>query len=128
MWWEGMDWLRPPEEWPKSNVTPDFDIINSQKGRLRFNLRPKPIVEAPLPERSRKRGCRSFRSRRNRLRRSIDFKGIVKLGLLYLHALFTEAIHLELATSLSTENFLQQTLRRFVLEGRPSIIYWDNGS
>ncbi|GFS60921.1 hypothetical protein TNIN_71591 [Trichonephila inaurata madagascariensis] len=34
-WWEGMDWLkRPPEEWPKSNVTPDFDIINSEKGRL----------------------------------------------------------------------------------------------
>ncbi|GFY69119.1 integrase catalytic domain-containing protein, partial [Trichonephila inaurata madagascariensis] len=31
-WWEGMDWLkRPPEEWPKSNVTPDFDIINSEK-------------------------------------------------------------------------------------------------
>ncbi|GFY50909.1 integrase catalytic domain-containing protein [Trichonephila inaurata madagascariensis] len=31
-WWEGMDWLkRPPEEWPKSNVTPDFDSINSEK-------------------------------------------------------------------------------------------------
>ncbi|GFS51650.1 integrase catalytic domain-containing protein [Trichonephila inaurata madagascariensis] len=31
-WWEGMDWLKgPPEEWPKSNVTPDFDIINSEK-------------------------------------------------------------------------------------------------
>ncbi|GFY74800.1 hypothetical protein TNIN_391831 [Trichonephila inaurata madagascariensis] len=54
-WWEGMDWLkRPPEEWPKSNVTPDFDIINSEKRKItrakRFNLRPKPIVEAPLPE------------------------------------------------------------------------------
>jgi hypothetical protein len=31
-WWEGPDWLkRPPNEWPKSEAFPDFNITNSEK-------------------------------------------------------------------------------------------------
>ena len=46
---------------------------------------------------------------------------------LYTCAVY-RAVHLELASSLSTESFLQ-TFRRFVaLRGRPAIIYSDNGT
>ncbi|GFY61014.1 hypothetical protein TNIN_442351 [Trichonephila inaurata madagascariensis] len=49
-WWEGMDWLkRPPEEFgPKSNVTPDFDIINLKKEDLKVDLG-KPPVDRIFP-------------------------------------------------------------------------------
>ncbi|GBN97198.1 hypothetical protein AVEN_47318-1 [Araneus ventricosus] len=93
----------------------------------RFEAKHPEVQAAPLPE--------------DRLRDSATFEttGIDLAGPLYLRdgskawvVLYTcavyHAVHLELATSLTTDKFLL-SLRRFIARrGRPSIIYTDNGS
>ncbi|XP_031339592.1 uncharacterized protein LOC116168078 [Photinus pyralis] len=101
-------------------------IRNCVKCRRFRRKAPDPIM-APLPE--------------NRVRDAHPFEiiGIDYAGPMYLKdgskvcvALYTcavyRAVHLELVTNLTTEAFLM-SLRRFVARnGRPSVIYTDNGT
>ncbi|XP_035217909.1 uncharacterized protein LOC118191217 [Stegodyphus dumicola] len=120
-----------------SNLREDFWILKCRKTIRnvirncvifkRFNLRLKPIIEAPLPE-DRIKEAAVFKVT------GMDYAGplILRNGQKAWIVIFTfaiyRAIHLELTASLSTEYFLQ-TLRRFIARrGRPSIFYCDNGS
>ncbi|GBM86654.1 hypothetical protein AVEN_71851-1 [Araneus ventricosus] len=93
----------------------------------RFTVRPLTTLTSPLPE---------YRVRKAWI---FEITGVDLCGPLFLRdgtkswiVLFTcavfRAVHLELLTSLSTENFIL-ALRRFISRrGRPSTIYSDNGT
>ncbi|XP_035208130.1 uncharacterized protein LOC118182845 [Stegodyphus dumicola] len=110
----------------KSRKTIRKVLKNCTKCR-RFDSRPSTVQSAPLPK--------------DRVKDSSIFEvtGIDLAGPLFLKngsktwiVLFTcavyRAIHLELLTSLSTDNFLLAFRRFIARRGRPEIVYTDNGS
>ncbi|GBM65990.1 hypothetical protein AVEN_152197-1 [Araneus ventricosus] len=93
----------------------------------RFTVRPLTTLTPPLPE-DRVREARIFETT------GVDLCGplFLRYGTKSWIVLFTcavfRAVHLELVTSLFTENFIL-ALRRFISRrGRPSTIYSDNGT
>ncbi|XP_035205614.1 uncharacterized protein LOC118180658 [Stegodyphus dumicola] len=111
----------------KSRKTIRKVLKNCTKCR-RFDSRPSTVQSAPLPK-DRVKDSSIFEVT------GIDLAGplFLKNGIenvdrfIYMCAVY-RAIHLELLTSLSTDNFLLAFRRFIARRGRPEIVYTDNGS
>ncbi|XP_071033036.1 uncharacterized protein [Parasteatoda tepidariorum] len=93
----------------------------------RFNSRPASIPEGPLPE-DRVKEESVFEIIGLDVAGPLYLKERQKVWILLITCAIYRAVHLELLTALSTDNFLL-ALRRFISRsGRPSKIYSDNGT
>lgn len=102
-------------------------VINKCVRCRRFNSRKTEVIPAPLPE-DRVREATVFEIVGIDLTGPLYLKGGNKAWIVIFTCAVYRTVHLELVTSLSTEEFLQ-TLRRFIARrGRPAVIYSDNGT
>ncbi|GFQ86277.1 integrase catalytic domain-containing protein [Trichonephila clavata] len=93
----------------------------------RFNVKPISVSEGLLPQ-DRVRDAAIFEIKELDLTRLLILKNGEKNWILILICAVYSAFHLELLTSVSTENFLLG-LRKFIARrGRPSVICSDNGT
>ncbi|UYV82266.1 hypothetical protein LAZ67_21001503 [Cordylochernes scorpioides] len=114
-WWEGPAWLKvSQEEWPKSTIIPDLEIVYSERRKTILNTL-----------------C-TTRENENLFGLGVDLTGhlILKNKKKTWIVIFTCAVyrgvHLEHVTSLSMETFLQASRRFIARRGRPLIVYSDN--
>ncbi|UYV67850.1 hypothetical protein LAZ67_5002241 [Cordylochernes scorpioides] len=146
-WWEGPAWLKvSQEEWPKSTIIPDLEIVYSERRKTilntlktvkkiinqcirckRFTATPATVESTSLPE-DRVRDAAVFEIVGVDLTGHLILKNKKKAWIVIFTCAVYRGVHLELVTSLSMEAFLQAFRRFIARRGRPLIVYSDNGT
>ncbi|UYV61310.1 hypothetical protein LAZ67_1004314 [Cordylochernes scorpioides] len=146
-WWEGPAWLKvSQEEWPKSTIIPDLEIVYSERRKTilntlktvkkiinqcirckRFTATPATVESTSLPE-DRERDAAVFEIVGVDLTGHLILKNKKKAWIVIFTCAVYRGVHLELVTSLSMEAFLQAFRRFIARRGRPLIVYSDNGT
>ncbi|UYV68500.1 hypothetical protein LAZ67_5004512 [Cordylochernes scorpioides] len=146
-WWEGPAWLKvSQEEWPKSTIIPDLEIVYSERRKTilntlktvkkiinqcirckRFTVTPATVESTSLPE-DRVRDAAVFEIVGVDLTGHLILKNKKKAWIVIFTCAVYRGVHLELVTSLSMEAFLQAFRRFIARRGRPLTVYSDNGT
>src|SRR5207237_1448031 len=102
-------------------------VVSSCVKCRRFTTKPAEVTETALPE-DRVRTAKAFEVTGVDLAGPLFLQDGSKVWLVLYTCAVYRAVHLELVTSLSTEEFILALIRFIGRRGRPSVIHSDNGT